>query len=204
MASAGVQLSTPLSLGLTLESGPLLLAAGAFACPVAMPGANLIGSASAADVGISWPLSLGLSLGQPASGMGGTLVSGTMSLPIAIAQADVIADMRLLYNLLSQIRSVVAGAVNVNITRVNNTSVIGAGVTGNTWGPGAVMPPNSIVFDDSSNGVALSAGEIMQMIQWTSDITVSLTGTLDANVAKVNGTTIAGSGVAGSDPWRPA
>lgn len=85
--SAGVQTTLPLALGLTLETGDTLIVSDAFACPIAMQAATFITSASTADVGVSWPLILGLT--TPTDGaVNYGITSGTVAVPITMASAS--------------------------------------------------------------------------------------------------------------------
>lgn len=122
--SAGLQTTQPLALGIQLEAGSSSMVAGAFSVPITMKDATLAASSSSADVGIGWPLLLGLSLGTSGT-TNYTLTAGATSLPITMKGATLsgsfdTADVQIFplslgLLLASQNISLVAGAFNVPI-----------------------------------------------------------------------------------------
>ena len=79
--SAGLQTTQPLVLGLQLETGPLVLLAGAGSVAITGQAATLSAPSSGADIGTSWPLILG-NLLATAGSSAFTLLAGTGSVPI--------------------------------------------------------------------------------------------------------------------------
>lgn len=84
--SAGLQTTQPLALGIQLEAGSASLSAEAFSVPITLQSANLVTSASSADVGTSWPLIVGLTLSTLGSSTF-TLTAGAFSTPITMQSA---------------------------------------------------------------------------------------------------------------------
>lgn len=91
MATAGVQTTVPLALGLLLENGSYTLACATGSVPITAKDATLFATASGADIATTVPLILGMQLGT--SGASNyILTAATGSVPITGKNANIFSS----------------------------------------------------------------------------------------------------------------
>jgi hypothetical protein len=88
MATAGIQTTLPLALGLLLENGSYLLVGGAGSVPITAKNGDLLYSSSGADIATTVPLILGIQLATEGA-TAYTLTAATGNVPITAQNANV-------------------------------------------------------------------------------------------------------------------